>query len=242
MARWTKAFCFLLAAGAACATAAGAQQFEVRPGRAVIAGNPVEISLTGLPPNTEVEVRTERVLKAYWERGAPVRTYRSDARFLSDARGSVELHASPSLGGSFTGTDPSGLFWSMQPVQDGPAASETDDVKLTASIAGRAVANSSFRMLGHSPGFRAQPVPGFAGSYFAAHPSPGRHPVIIIVDGADDGSNSREMLMPRLVAQGFSVFHFATYALVYGPGRPTVEGLPTRYVGIPVDRLQAVRD
>jgi hypothetical protein len=232
----------LVLAGMLVPAEANAQKFEFVSGERVVAGTPVEIRLTGLPPNAEVEIEAQRVLVNEWERGAPTKTFRSQARFRADARGTVELDESPSLGGSFTGTDPSGLFWSMQPVSNAPAALASNEVTLTASIDGRRVAQSSFRLLDRMPGFSVQEVPGLPGSYFAAHPSRGKHPVIIVVGGVDDNSYSRNVLMPRLAAHGFSVFHFATYALVYGPGRPSVEGLPTRYVNIPVDRLQAVRD
>lgn len=241
MGLWGRGLCLLLAWGTASSAAFG-QQFEFRAGRQVIAGNPAEIGLTGLPPNAEVEVRAERVLVNRWERGAPLKTYRSEARFRADASGSVDLKSSPSLGGSFTGSQPNGLFWSMQPVADAPAVAETDEVKLTASIDGRPVATSAFRLIDRMPGFTVREVPGFPGSYYAPHPGGGKRATIIVVGGSDGDSSSRDVLMPRLAAQGFSVFHFATYSLAWGSAGPAVEGLPTRYVDIPIDRLQGVRD
>lgn len=235
-----KGWGLLIALGAVHSPAA-AQQFEFDAGREIVAGNPVEISLAGLPPDAVVEVRAERVLENAWQLGAPLGTYRSEARFQADAAGSVDLNASPSLGGSFTGVSRSGLFWSMLPVEDDTDPSPTPDVTLTATIDGQPVARSSIRLLDRMPGYTAHEVPEFPGSSFAPHPGPGAHPVVIIVDGAEN-AYSRDMLMPRLAAQGFSVFRFATYSLVYGSGRPAVEGLPTRYVDIPVDRLEGVRD
>ncbi len=232
----------LLLAGTLWTHAATAQHFEMQSGKEVLAGNPVPIRLTGLPPETDVEITAERTLANRWKQGAPVKVYRSKARFRADQRGSVDLGNTPSFGGSFTGVDPSGLFWSMEPIDTPASPPLTDEVKLSAHIGGRTIANSSFRLVDRMKNFSVREVPGFPGSYFAPYPSPGKHPVIIIVDGADDNSYSRDVLMPRFAAQGFAVFHFATYSLVYGPGQPSVEGLPTRYVEIPVDRLQGVRD
>ncbi len=222
--------------------AATAQQFEPQSGYEVLGGDAVEITLTGLAPEAEVEVTAERTLNNRWEQGAPVKVYRSQARFRADNRGTVDLSDSPSLGGSFTGADPGGLFWSMRPVDAPGTASASDEVKLSAKVGGRTVASSSFRLINQMKRFTLREVPGFPGSYFAPHPKRGMRPGIIIVGGTDDDFSNREVLMPRLVAQGFSVLYFATYSLVYGPGRPKVEGLPTRYVDIPVDRLQAARD
>jgi hypothetical protein len=240
--RFVGALAGALAAALLATSPATAQQFALRSGENVIAGHPVQISLTGLPPNAEVEVTAERVLMDRWKESAPVRAYRSRARFRADDHGSVDVDQSPSLGGSFTGSDQSGLFWSMEPVDGAGGVSPSDQVKLTATIGGRTVATSSFRLIDRPTGVSVREVPHQPGSYFAAHPGKGKRPVVIVVDGVDGNSYSRDVLMPRLVAQGFSVFHFATYALVYGPGRPSVEGLPTRYVDIPVDRLEAVRD
>jgi hypothetical protein len=237
-----KALCLLMTLGVAGVSAASAQQIDVLPDRAMDAGSPVALRLTGLAPEGEVTVQAERVLTNVWERGTPTSLYRSEARFRADSQGVVDLNASPSLGGTYTGTDPSGLFWSMQPADAAPSGHAADEVKLTVSIGSRPVVRSSFRVRERPPGFLVQEVASLPGSYFAPHPGPGRRPTIIVIGGADTNSHSRDFLMPRLVAQGFSVLHFATYSLVYGGGSPAVDGLPTRYVDIPVDRLQAAHD
>ncbi|MEL6541333.1 MAG: acyl-CoA thioester hydrolase/BAAT C-terminal domain-containing protein [Pseudomonadota bacterium] len=235
----TRALAFMIAL--ACATAAAAQRFEIGSGEVITAGDPIEVSVLDLPPDTKVELRAERVLKHYYQRGFPIRRYEASALFRSDKNGRVNLATSPALGGSYEGADPSGLFRTME-VASEESVEADNEVTLTALIDGRVVATASFEMQTAAPTILVEEVPELPGSYFAAPSGPGKHPVIILVDGADDNRQSREMLMPQLVAKGYSVFHFATFALVYGPGKPSVEGLPTRYVDIPIDRLQLVRD
>lgn len=224
-----------------CASATSAQRFELGSGDVVTAGDPIAIDALDLPSDTEVEIRAERALKNYYQRGYPVLLYRSSAVFLSDENGRVNLATSPALSGSYEGADRLGLFRSMQPVSQDTVDAD-DRVTLTALIDGQVVASTSFEMRTATPSFHVEEVASLPGSYFAPHPGPGRRPVIIVVDGADDNNQSREVLMPQLVAQGYSVFHFATYEVIFGPGAPSVEGLPRRYVDIPIDRLQQVRD
>lgn len=224
-----------------CATTAAAQRFELKSGPVVIAGDPIDISVLDLPPDTQVELRAERVLKHYYQRGYPVQRYRSSAVFRSDSDGRLDLATSPALSGSYQEVDPLGLFRNMQPVSQDLVEAD-NRVTLTALIDGKVVSKASFEMRTIAPSYRVEDVASLPGSYFAPHPGPGRHPVIIIVDGVDSNRQNRELLMPQLVAKGYSVFHFATYEIIYGPGEPSVEGMPTRYVDIPVDRLQKVRD
>ncbi|WP_209348694.1 acyl-CoA thioesterase/BAAT N-terminal domain-containing protein [Pontixanthobacter sp. CEM42] len=222
-------------------TSASAQRFELQSGEVVTAGDPILINALDLPPDTDVELRAERVLKNYYQRGFPVLRYQSSALFRSDGNGRIDLTTSPATSGSYQGADPLGLFRSMQPVNQEPVEADKR-ITLTALIDGTVVASTSFEMR-HAPlAFHIEEVASLPGSYFAPQPGPGKHPVIIIAGGADTNRQNREVLMPQLVAKGYSVFHFATYEIIYGPGEPSVEGLPTRYVDIPIDRLQDVRD
>ncbi|MEM1391520.1 MAG: acyl-CoA thioesterase/bile acid-CoA:amino acid N-acyltransferase family protein [Pseudomonadota bacterium] len=231
----------LLSAVIAISTAS-AQQFEFNSGTIIPAGDVIDVSITGLEPDSEVEVRASRVLKNHYNRGgAQTLRYRSTARFVVDESGRVDLNSTPSIGGSYEGIDANGLLWSMQPVND-ESVSPDDTVELEAIIDGNTVASASFDLQMEPTGFTLQDVPSLPGSYFAPYPAPGDHPVIILIGGADSLKVNRETLMPQLVSQGYSVFHFATYEIIYGRSKPTVEGLPTTYVDIPLDQLQLVYD
>lgn len=225
----------------AAASAASAQRFEIESGDVVTAGDPLGVSAVELPAETEVEIRAERVLKHYYERGYPIRRYRSSARFRSDENGRVDLARSPALSGSYNGADPRGLFRSMKLASEDEVA-PNNRVTFTAMIDGKVVASKTIEMRTAAPSYTVEEVPSLPGSYFAPHPGPGKHPVIIVVDGVDDNRQSREVFMPQLVSKGYSVFHFSTFEIIYGPGEASVEGMPTQYVDIPIDRLQKVRD
>ncbi|MEM7779314.1 MAG: acyl-CoA thioesterase/BAAT N-terminal domain-containing protein [Pseudomonadota bacterium] len=230
-----------LFAALTCASSATAQRFELESGPVVTAGDPVDISVLDLPPNTQVELRAERVLKNYFARGYPVLRYRSSATFESDDNGRIDLETSPAISGSYEGADALGLFRSMQPISQ-EAVEMGDRVSLTALIDGNVIASTSFEIRMADPSYRVEEVSSLPGSYFAPHPGPGEHPVIIVVGGVDTNAQAREQLMPQLVAKGYSVFYFATYEIIFGPGEASVEGMPTRYVDIPIDRLQRVRN
>ncbi|MEP1422430.1 MAG: acyl-CoA thioesterase/BAAT N-terminal domain-containing protein, partial [Erythrobacter sp.] len=207
------------------ATSTSAQRIEFASGEIVTAGDPVAVEVLDLPPEIEVEIRAERVLKAYYERGYPVRRYQSAATFRSDEEGRVDIAASEAIAGSYEGTDALGLFRSMRQVSDEPA--EMDNrVTVSALVDGEVVASNSFEMRYAAPSYSVEELPSLPGSYFAAPASPGKHPVIIVIDGVDSNAQNRELLMPQLVAKGYAVVHFATYEIIYGPREPTIAGMP----------------
>ena len=221
--------------------AAEAQTFEIDPHAVRYAGDPVDIVVSGLAPQSDVELRARRVLKNHYAPGAPTQVYTSSARFQVDEDGRVDVSTSAALDGSYTGVDPNGLLWSMRPDSDETVAA-TSRLELEARVDGDIVAATSFDLTQVPEGYTVTAVPTLPGSYFAANPNPGDHPVIIIVGGADKLGINRETAMPQLVAQGYSVFYFANYEIIYGPSEPSVKELPTRYVNIPIDELQNVYD
>ena len=221
--------------------AAEAQTFEINTHDALYAGDLVSIALSGLPPKSEVELRARRVLKNHYAPGAPTQVYASAARFMVDGEGRIDVANSAAIDGSYQGVDPNGLFWSMRPVSD-ETVMATPTIEVDAIIEGETVASTTFDLKQAPQAFSVQDVPSLPGSYFAPNPNAGDHPVIIVVGGADKFKVNRETVMPQLVARGYSVFYFANYEIIYGPSEPTVKELPTRYVNIPVDRLQYVYD
>ena len=88
---------------------AQAQQFVVTPASAEgLAGEPLVIRLSGLPPDAEVTLSARRTVRE-WTGGS--RTYSASARFKTSAAGTLELaSAVPLDGGSYAGADPRGLF------------------------------------------------------------------------------------------------------------------------------------
>ncbi|XP_055989965.1 acyl-coenzyme A thioesterase 6 [Sorex fumeus] len=71
---------------------------------------PVRILASGLAPGQRVTLRAS--LRD--EKGA---LFRAHARYCADAHGRLDLARAPALGGSFTGLEPMGLFWALEPEQ-----------------------------------------------------------------------------------------------------------------------------
>lgn len=101
----------LLVAGlltACTATAASTPVIEVDADVA-LADQPIVIRVSGLAPSEEVEIAAEAV--DYLEE-----TWRSQATFVADDAGVVDLTRDAPIAGSYEGVDGMGLFWSMNMV------------------------------------------------------------------------------------------------------------------------------
>ncbi|GAB1297610.1 Acyl-coenzyme A thioesterase 2, mitochondrial [Apodemus speciosus] len=69
---------------------------------------PLSIAVRGLAPEQPVTLRA--ALRD--EKGV---LFRAHARYSADAGGELDLARAPALGGSFTGLEPMGLLWAMEP-------------------------------------------------------------------------------------------------------------------------------
>lgn len=68
----------------------------------------VQVKVEGLAPHKPVELRSKLVD----DRGV---IFKASARYKADEIGQVDVSRAPSLGGSYTGVEPMGLFWSLAP-------------------------------------------------------------------------------------------------------------------------------
>ncbi|KAM9339566.1 acyl-coenzyme A thioesterase 1-like [Symphorus nematophorus] len=68
----------------------------------------VHVKVEGLAPHKPVELRSKLVD----DRGV---IFKASARYKADETGQVDVSRAPSLGGSYTGVEPMGLFWSLAP-------------------------------------------------------------------------------------------------------------------------------
>ncbi|XP_070781840.1 acyl-coenzyme A thioesterase 1 [Enoplosus armatus] len=68
----------------------------------------VQVKVEGLAPHKPVELRSKLVD----DRGV---TFKASALYKADETGEVDVCRAPSLGGSYTGVEPMGLFWAMAP-------------------------------------------------------------------------------------------------------------------------------
>lgn len=83
-------------------------QLRILPSSSCFFDEAVQIKLSGLPPGQHVELRS----KHQDDKGV---VFKATATYQADERGEVDLSRQPSTGGSYTGVEPMGLFWSMLP-------------------------------------------------------------------------------------------------------------------------------
>lgn len=74
---------------------------------------PFRLTASGLPPGQPVTIRAAT-------RDGELREWASSATFLASDDGTVDVSTTAPLSGTYAGVDPSGLLWSMQPVEPGP--------------------------------------------------------------------------------------------------------------------------
>jgi hypothetical protein len=131
----TRWFLHLACASACAASLACAAQpaIHIEPGPVVLDGEPVHVRIEGIPPRGEVTVTAERWFAPLSvERSAP-RLMRSEAVFVADDVGRVDLQSAAPVRGTYSGVDGRGLFWSMQTVvgvqRAAPGSVDTGEVR-----------------------------------------------------------------------------------------------------------------
>jgi dienelactone hydrolase len=217
--------------------------FEISPNPAFV-DEDVRVCVRGLPASALISIHaaTEDDQGRRWD---------SQAHFRADSAGLVDASVQESLGGSYRGAAPMGLFWSMESAAacaDGSssfAKSTTlpDRVDLEAQLDGRAIARASLTRNFFAPGTvtRDLKIPNGAGRAGAGvgadettverlfiPPADGPHSVVIILSGSGGGFDLDK-------AAVLSRHGFATLALAYFGMAP----LPTWLHRIPLEYFEA---
>ncbi|XP_055292193.1 acyl-coenzyme A thioesterase 6 [Moschus berezovskii] len=174
---------------------------------------PVRIAVRGLVPGQPVTLRAS--LRD--EKGA---LFRAHARYCADAAGLLDLERAPALGGSFTGLEPMGLFWALEPEKpllrlvkrdvQTPFAVELEvfdgHEPEAQRLLGRAVHERDFL----APGVRREPVR--AGRVRATlFLPPGSKPFPGILDLFGSGGGLCEYRASLLAGHGFAVLALAYF-------------------------------
>jgi dienelactone hydrolase len=185
---------------------------------------PCGVVINGCMPGQEVTVTASSQIDGLVHEAAAV--------FTADSTGQVDTARQAGTAGSYTGTDPFGLWWSATPA--GPAASAAAPAapvacRVTAHSAGRAV-TAEFARHWLAPGATVTEVrePGVSG-LFARPAGPGPFPGVVAFGGSDGGLIHSAAWAPVLASRGL-----ATLAIAYF-GAP---GLPAALVGIEVEVVQ----
>ena len=133
-----------------------AARLRVLPSTSCMFDEPVQIKLSGLTARQHVELQSN--LKD--DKGV---NFKATATYQADGNGEVDLSRHPSLGGTYTGVEPMGLFWSMRP--DVPHskvvrrdASTPLNYHIVASSGGEVLAQVTNERHLAAPGVRRTPV------------------------------------------------------------------------------------
>jgi fermentation-respiration switch protein FrsA (DUF1100 family) len=205
---------------------------------AALMDEPVTVSLRGLPAGA----RTTVTATAVDSQGA---TWSSSAQFQASSAGEVSL-GQPSLGGSYSGVNPMGLFTLMAP----PPGSAPDwflygeagyDVSVQATVGGRRVAETSVRR--QSPlavgvvEKQLRPTKGgIYGNLYLPKRAAGRRPAVLVFSGSGGG------LTTSFAAALLAAHGYPSLALAYfkAPGLPqTLRDIPLEYFTSALEVLRA---
>ena len=200
------------------------------PSGEVLAGDHIDIRISGAAPGSEVTVTG---IRRFWD---DKKELRSQVVFKSDAGGCVDLARDAPLSGSYADVHPAGIFWSMTATGAVDADTPPMGTVRIEAVVGSTRATAEVTLLGTGRTVIKRPAP-FPGAFLAALPGVKRRPTIIGLGGSDGGDGAGHYLAAKLASRGYVVLGFPYYS------PPTLEtpiaGLPTAFQEIPVDRLQA---
>jgi dienelactone hydrolase len=205
---------------------------------AALVDTPVAVTVRGLPAGA----RTTLTATAGDADGV---TWSATAQFEATSAGTVSLDQ-PSLGGSYTGVNPMGLFTLMAP----PAGSAPDwfnlpeadyDVTLRASVDGRAAATASVhRPVPSAVGVAEKQLRpdkgGIYGNLYLPRSTGGRRPAVLVFGGSGGGLTT-STAAALLAAHGYPSLALAYFKV---PGLPrALHDIPLEYFTSALEVLRA---
>ncbi|CAM00510.1 acyl-CoA thioester hydrolase/bile acid acetyltransferase-like protein [Saccharopolyspora erythraea NRRL 2338] len=192
----------------------------------LLVDEPLRVAVSGLEPGSTATVWARMTD----DQGRP---WTSWGVFAADGTGRVDLARQAPTGGSYSGTEPEGLLWSMRlpdgaPATDPRPALDSGEVAYTVGVdvAGRTVARDSLVRRLRAPGVRSLPVAedGLVGDLYLP-PGDGPHPGVVLLGGSE-GGRPNPRLATLLAGRGFATLGLAYFG---------VEGLPPALGRIPVE-------
>ncbi len=198
---------------------------EAAPAQGLI-DEPRRIVVSGLAPDEIVAI------SAVTER-ASGQTWMSQATFMADEAGVVDLSRDAPVGGDYAEVSATGLIWSQQPEIRAHHELFPDDVMqplrttLTARTATGATAETTFTQSMAGPGVTRREVreDGLVGTVFSP-PGPSPHPVVVVLNGSGGGINEPRAAM--LASRGYQAFALGYFK---APGlSPFITETPLEYL------------
>jgi dienelactone hydrolase len=216
---WTVAACILASASSLLSS----QTIEVTPKRAMV-DEPVTISATGLQPNERVAIRAELV------DGEDAR-WISEADFIADAQGSIDVSKQAPVAGSYQEVSAMGLIWSMRPASvkairyQPPRRLAPQIIEFQLLRQGQRLSTAGFEqdILGDGVGRIEVRDLGLRGVLYRPAGTE-RHPGVLVLGGSEGGLPNRRAAW--LASHGFSAFALAYFRY---------EDLPQDLAAIPLE-------
>ncbi len=236
----TAALVTAFALGLAAAPSTHAQSFQISPANPVLLGDPVSIKFADAPKDKLITLSAERVTSA-WDSGKRI-IQKSEATFAATATGALDLASAVPTAGTYKKADPRGLFWSMKPQGDAPPDRALLEVRLTATVEGKVVANATVSFINALPTIKTEKVDPFPGSILVNSTEPGKRPVVILMGGSEGGSFVVNRGAAPLASRGFAVLTLPYYSPPEWPSQKAQHPeLPAAFADIPIERLNEAR-
>lgn len=190
-----------------------------------------------------VRAGTKVILRAA-VRDDGARTWESRGMYVANSEGLVDSAAHESVGGSYRGTDATGLFWSMSPAGDAKAQGvtfcknsvEADRVTISAEVGAEGIAEATLerRWVSANTEMRELRAEGTIGQ-LCIPPGGGRRPVVIVLGGSGGGFDlDKAAVMSR---HGFATLALAYFGIVSLP--KWLHGVPLEYFAGAIEWLGA---
>lgn len=177
------------------------------------------------------------------QRSGP-RLMRSEAVFLADAQGRVNLRTARPTRGTYEGADPRGLFWSMVPVPGLPRATvgtvSTSEVRVTLLSLGSRD-DARVELMPFDPQVQTRKAEGLPGAVLATLPGSRKRPAVILLGGSEGGSLITQDAAP-LASRGFAVLALPIFSPPDQTGSREIPELPAAWADLPVETLDKARD
>ncbi|MBB2921231.1 acyl-CoA thioesterase/BAAT N-terminal domain-containing protein [Cellulomonas cellasea] len=204
--------------------------------------DPVHVTLTGLPPGEDVQVRSEVRSDLTWT---------SSATYTADDEGRVDLDTATPRDAPFDEPDGTGLFWTLAPAGAEPAAAEADTwfvrehtVRLTARVDGEDVASADLHRLDAVSQVRVEPVEqaGIVGRWavpaaWDGTAPDGPVPAVLVFGGSEGGIAAAESEAAVVAYRGYPALAISYFG---SPGQPaTLDEVPVETFLRALDWLRA---
>ena len=208
-------------------------KLEIQPTDALIDA-PVSIQLTGLLAEQQVTLCAEMAnyLGCTWA---------SQATFVADQHGCVDVADQRPIAGTYEQPDAMGLFWSMTPIRGAEpegiylTSIASLHVRFTAEVNGSVIASGQVDRWLMAPNVSRTEVrdEGLVATLFRPRDS-GTHPTVIVVGGS--GGGLWEAPAALLASHGFVTLAFAYFGI--DPLPPGLREIPLEYFGKGIRWLQ----